>query len=475
MFSSKTFRLFVFAISFIIVIVSVFAVSGIASAGTTPQIIGKNVVYTDKTALRFAVSPLGVDKNNVNLIVTKPDGTEKIISSYEESDVEINGVSGALVFTIEGVPASAVCDEYTVVVKSCGRESMPLKYSVAEYFFERLYSDGVINAASDDALAIRQRALYLDYLAYAESSQELFKNYYGGQGITLVSDYSYIGGGHAVFDNGNDSMLSADSFYTTITADNTLSADKRFLNKWTVTTYGDEITTLTVANGATVEASGIVSVNPVFTDAKGEYYLSDEPGERIDYDLITDVPNDSISYNGDTGRFEIADGALRFVDGDAESSEMGIKYDVAYPSSYNVTIFEFDFKLTEAMSTYPIQIKLENQIHTIFYNNKYDSSYGTGYKLCMKIGDAYVPLGTPLGQWSTVRFEHYCDDKKLKVFVNNEFVYDIATNKGSGANPAICLSPKERATDSDANLYVDNVYVGHLTKTFVAGDPAAQN
>ncbi|MBR3805508.1 MAG: hypothetical protein IKJ13_01560 [Clostridia bacterium] len=470
MFSSKSLKLFVFAVSFIIIL-SAFTVLGGASEEAYPEIIGKNIVYTDKTALRFAVSPIAVDKNDIKLILTKPDGTEKIISSYEESDVAINGVDGALIFTMEGVPASAVCDEYTVVVKSGGRESEPLKYSVAEYFFERLYSDGIINASFDNALAIRQKSLYLDYLAYAESSQELFRNYYGEQGITLVSDYSFIGGANAVFANGKDSMLSSGSFYTAVTADETLSSDKRFLNKWTVTYYGDEITTASVENGDTVEVLGIISVSPAYTDAKGDYYLSDEAGRRVDYDTLTDIASGDTVYSGSTGKFEIADGALHFEDGSAESKEMSAKYSLSYPASYNVTVFEFDFKLNQAVSSYPIQIKMAKQTYPVFYKNTYDESYGTGYKLCMNVGSEYVPLGTPVGQWSTIRFEHYYDKAVLKVFVNNEFVFDIATNKGSEGTPEICLTSNERGADSDADLYVDNVYVGHLTKTFVKGDP----
>ena len=47
------------------------------------------------------------------------------------------------------------------------------------------------------------------------------------------------------------------------------------------------------------------------------------------------------------------------------------------------------------------------------------------------------------------------------MFVNNEFVFDIATNKGSEGTSEICLTSNERGADSDADLYVDNVYVGH--------------
>ena len=134
-----------------------------------------------------------------------------------------------------------------------------------------------------------------------------------------------------------------------------------------------------------------------------------------------------------------------------------------------IRLFEFDFKLDQAYGSYPLQIKVANLTHTIFFP-KIDGVN----RLAMKVNGVDTPLGINLKQWVTIRFEHYYDENVLKVFVNNEFVFDIATSTGAkGQTPMIYLTSNERKTGSNADLWIDNVYVGHLTKTFVSGNPKA--
>lgn len=465
MISSKTLRLFVFLAS-LVSIVTAFTVFGSAQESLKPEIIGKNIVYTDKTAIQFAIAPNTVDKNDVELVFTRSNGTEVTLTDYEETTAVINGISGALIFTIEGVPASSICDTVNVVVKSCGKESTPFTYSVAEYFFERLYSDGIINATPEDALASRQKSLYENYLAYAESAQELFKNYYGTQNIPLVSSYSYIGGAGAVFANGNDSMLSSDEFVTTITANETLAADKAFNGKWTVISYGEKITETTVTNGDTVSVSGPKAVVPQYTedtDIRGEYFYSDAPGTRWDFDNDTMVSSDIIYSAGNKGAIVISDGALLLDDGDAENVNMYVKFQDSTEGS--CAVFEFDFKLKESLGGYPIIIYIADTRH-IIYNEDGLKIDANGTK---------IPLEISMNQWGTLRLEHYYSEKVLKVFVNNEFFVDINTSEGKPNQPGcIYLTGNERKTASDADLYIDNVYAGNIDKTFVSGDPKAQ-
>jgi hypothetical protein len=185
------------------------------------------------------------------------------------------------------------------------------------------------------------------------------------------------------------------------------------------------------------------------------------------------------TYSGTVGSYSIADGALLFDDGDAENSDIGMKFWLSYSSDFKSAtnrceILEFDFKLTQSYGSYPIQIRIAKQTYTIYFSKDYDASFGTGYKLCMMVDGKYVPLGISMNDWSTIRLEHYYDAAMLKVYVNNEFVFDIATNAGeTGDSPRISLTGNERKTGSNADLYLDNIYVGHVLKDFVAGDPKA--
>ena len=246
----------------------------------------------------------------------------------------------------------------------------------------------------------------------------------------------------------------------------------------------------------------------IVSDATGNYYIAYENGEVTgktwDYDVITSIAADSISYSGGysskdvqdettatkTGSFAIVDGALMFEDGAQEwGAAMTAKYWLAYPSDFanyenRCDIFEFDFKLAESFGTSPIQIKIANRTYTISYSKAYDSSYGTGFKLCMTAtvtnedgttSTAVTPLGTSINAWSTIRFEHYYNENIAKVYVNNEFVLDCKASSGTQdqGTPMIYLTNNERCTGSNADLYVDNVFVGHHDKAYVAGDPNA--
>ena len=96
---------------------------------------------------------------------------------------------------------------------------------------------------------------------------------------------------------------------------------------------------------------------PPVEDAKGEYYLNSEiVGNRYDYDAYGAVLP-SIGYEGDTGSVAIVDGALMFEDGDAEFKEMYAKFAGKSESGYNCTVIEFDYKINQVYSDYPIQIR----------------------------------------------------------------------------------------------------------------------
>ena len=216
-------------------------------------------------------------------------------------------------------------------------------------------------------------------------------------------------------------------------------------------------------------AGAYCTAAPELSDAKGEYFLSGEAGRRLDYDTITEIDAYMKTYSGTVGSYSIVDGSLLFEDGDAESYDIGMKFWLSYASSFTSAtnrceILEFDFKLTQSYGSYPIQIKLAGITHTVYYSNAYDASYGTGHKLCMLVGGAYVPLGAAINTWSNIRFEHYYEESVLKVFVNGEFVCEIATaSAGSADTATIYLMSNERKSGSNADLYIDNVYSGYVT------------
>ena len=459
---NKLTKIFLSAIVLSLVIgASVAVAAGAEETSAIPAIVGKNIVYTDMTAIQIAVDSDTVDANDVKLLATV-NGETATYTKYEVSTDA--AVAGDYVFTVKGIPASAISDEITFTVVSGDKESLPFTYSIAEYFYERLYSDGIINATA--GMDAARKAFYETYLANGAAAQELFRNYdkdgkYVG-GTTLVTDYNVLAINKGTLSNGKEVILSTDTITSAVIANAALAADKTFTGKWTVTTYGETVTTETVANGADVTSNGIVAVTPVYTDATGEYFLSSEKGSRWDYDTLSSI--DSATISQAKGSITISDGAMYFDDGDQENAAMYAKFYNGTEAA--CTIFEFDFKLKQSYGSYPIQLKIANIQYTIYNDG--------GLKI--DANGTKVALGVAFNKWANLRFEHYYAEKVLKVFVNNEFLVDINTSAGSTKQTSIIyLTGNERNKLSDADLWIDNVYAGSINKTFVAGDPKAAN
>lgn len=432
-----------------------FALSAGAEGAVKPEIVGKNISYTDKTAIQIAVDAATVNKDDVELVVTKADGTEITVAKPESKT--ING-KNALVFTLEGIPASAICENVTIVVKSGDNESDAFTYSVAEYFYERLYSDGVINATEGKALS--QKALYERYLSYGAAAQDLFLNYddegnYASEPVTLVDKYNVIAINNGVLGNGNEVMISPESFSTTVTANADLAADKTFTGKWTVTTYGATVTTETVANGDEVPVSGIISVTPVYNDATGDFYLSSNAGLRADFDVedpnmpTVSIPNKEESA---TAKVSVIDGALVFEknqSGSGTESYIRYNYDVSY-SALATPVFVCEMDICFSGVTYTngafASLELSNCGYTTTVNMKLVSG-----EVKIYTGSEANGISVKMNELKNIRFE--CD------YSNNKLVYCVD-------NKVVKVADVTYSTYSSKRIIFKNIYSAYAGQKF---------
>lgn len=473
MMKTRITKIFVFALTFALLIGAAIGFSASAD-NEALEIVSQNVSYEGKTHLYFAVSYENVaDPEAIELVVTYTDdeGATQTVTVSESEALTLKDGSGNDVacraFRTPGVDAKNFTKVFTVKAILGNAESASKNYSVTEYCNQWLaYIAGV---AEPSAKELKIKAACEATLAYGTKIQALLDYYPAGNTADYPENYVYVKGVDGVTVNGAK------------TACVIKGTEVALGYEGTVASTGYDVSDLAgsavaVANGKFTAAASCVAA-PILSDAKGEYFLSSESGSRWDYDTITTLNPDTLVNNGvtegdvtvKTGSFSIENGSLKFEDGEAQNSDMIAKYWRSYPSSYNVTIFEFDMKLDQSYGSYPIQIKLANLTHTIYYP-KIDGAN----RLAMKVNNVDTALGIPMKQWATIRFEHYYDENVLKVFVNNEFVFDIATSTGTkGQTPMIYLTSNERKTASNADLWIDNVYVGHLTKTFVSGNPKA--
>ena len=466
---NRFFKITLLVLSLALIFGVAFALSAGAEGAVKPEIVGKNISYTDKTAIQIAVDAATVNKDDVELVVTKADGTEITVTKPESKT--ING-KNALVFTLEGIPASAICENVTIVVKSGDNESDAFTYSVAEYFYERLYSDGVINATEGKALS--QKALYERYIAYGAAAQDLFLNYDGNgnpvaEPVPLVDKYNVIAINNGVLDNGNEVMISPESFSTTIKANDVLNANEKFADMWTVTTYGVTVTTEIVADGESVDVSGKMSVTPICTEKGHGVYYNDESitdADRYSYDEAdATVPT---TQGGTYCTSQIVDGAVVFqkTSNEGQSYLEYKKGGVDYSFKNYTSVIEFDFKL-DTQDTLPLnrlRFRFDDNDYAEFYINSDGKTYSIGAKDTASI---------EVGKWCNVRFELYSIKennqivaKYVKVYINNKHTTTLTCAKITSFNQRLLVYLEKNVPIDTTVVSIDNMFYAHIDKAY---------
>jgi hypothetical protein len=466
---NKLTKILLLALTLLLVIGASVAVVASAEDEVLPTIIGKNLVYTDMTAIQIAVDPATVDAKDVKLLATV-DGKTATYTSYEVSTD--SDVAGAYVFTIKGIPASAISDEVTIVVESGDKASEPFTYSVAEYFYERLYSDGIVNATEGKNAA--RKEFYETYIANGAAAQELFRNYdkngnYVG-GTTLVTDYTVLAIEKGTLENGKEIILSAtDALTSKVTANAALAADKRFTNEWKVTTYGETVTTTTVKNGeeATAVAGYLTSVTPVYTDATGDFFNSDLKGTRYDFDSDS-APLLAFQSGGTTASIANVDGSIEYKVLEKGGSTCRWTPGLSSKNMENpVLVFETDIMFKDITSTTFGWLILANggkQAPQITFNRNNDntisvytgSSPSNGVKIAA-------------GQWGNLRIACDFNAGTISFYVNNQLEGTVSATFSDSGSTMARFSLVSSANVGDTIL-MDNIYYGIVDRSVIAAN-----
>ena len=434
-------------------------VSGADEEEKVPTIIGKNILYTDKTAIQIAVDPATVD-TDVTLTVTSPNGKSVTYSSYVVS--EDASVAGAYVFTVDGVPASAISDVFTFVVKSADKESAPFTYSVAEYFYERLYSDGIVNATEGKNAS--RKSFYETYIANGAAAQDLFRNYdENGNYVvttTLVTDYTVLAVEKGTLSNGREVMLSTEALASTVTANAALVADKTFTGKWTVTTLAETETEVVIANGgeATAAAGYVTVVTPVYSDATGDFYNGTATGKRYDYDS-----DDATAYPIENGKGTYVDnkvenGSLVFYRIPDTTGEGYMNFKDLNTKT-NVFVFESDTRFSGFTKGTSV-IKIRFQVGGIDEQITISHS-GDDITFTLASGTGSVKIKE--NQWYNVRFELNISTRAFNIFIDNEYKGTLTSGVSTTTSSARVLY-YILSGGQDGVVEFDNIYYGFVSE-----------
>lgn len=485
-----------------------FGVSADESA-KVPEIAGKNIVYSDTLTIQYAV-PTSTADSSATLVVANENG---VVGSTTWSETlttdKVTGIEDTYyIFEVTGIPASDVCDEITVYVQSGDKKSETMTYSVAEYFFERLYQDGVIEATADKALF--QKGLYLSYLEYAANAQNLFVNYGAADEDkeVLVTDRHYIS-----VNGGNISGASAGVYLPGASV--TITPDDASTKAWALTTYSFDTNgnvvkaTKTVPATSPIELTANTLVAPgkvaagdyydvyggynyegatsisslggqVYCQAGGYVILDNKAKEttknRAWLSIVNDSGNTVVEHLTMSAGPKSSDAIRSFfassvneAEGNCLVFETKIKVVSANPAVYNSSYNNSDGSY---MMTFTAA---KGDTHFADIGYLYVDSEDDGENLHFHIGFAGAMYGSKqinANEWHTITMMYYSNGKSVYYVDGERYLEKTASSAFDGdfseAVNSVGMFMRESATNSA--VYFDDTFVGVIKKDYVAGE-----
>jgi len=292
-----------------------------------PEIISQNIAYQGDFALMYAVdAETATGPVELYLYYDYPAEGSVAAKKYVAEEAEDITVAGetvsAFVFTTEGVSAKDMADVFYVqAIDADGDKSAVRRYSVGEYFYERLATPG-ITAEQDN--------FYRQGLAFGAAAQAVL-----AKGSTPITDYRLVKVNGGTLEDGFTSGIFPVGTEITPVGEG--------VNSWTVTSYSDagEATESAIANGKSFTLSGITVVTSSDEVLAGDGVLTFEDGvvpEQIGKNISSaggSVSVESVDKNGDTTN------ALKFTTASGGQDTLTLKPTIT-EEGYNTVAFEFD-------------------------------------------------------------------------------------------------------------------------------------
>lgn len=176
-----------------------------------PKIVSKNVSYEGTLHLYYAIpvtSTVTADNTVVNVYKTNPDtdAQAELLGSYKGTAENIAVLGGEhIVVRTNGISAKDIGKYIYAQPVSAGNAGKVIRYSVAEYLYERLY-------VSENSTAL-QKKLYNSTLQYGIDAQAVLD-----AAATPIANYNYVYAKDATIDaEGNNSGLYLDGETVTLT------------------------------------------------------------------------------------------------------------------------------------------------------------------------------------------------------------------------------------------------------------------
>ncbi|MBQ8528717.1 MAG: hypothetical protein IJ459_03170 [Clostridia bacterium] len=259
-FSALATALFVAAIALSLIGFSAFAAT---ESDPTPTVMSKNVSYGSELYLYYAVPASSIPEGETpSLGVYSSNGTTLKYTVTEYSVETVWGES-CYIFRTRGVaPKGLNTVEYVRAQSSGGARGELVSYSVEQYLFDKLYSEGYALMSSSDGKNYVRRNLYYDLLKYGKTAQKLLSSQALEQGaVKPIGEVTYLGvagGSYVGFSEEGDTA--------TLNYVGTPPAGREF-SGFRVSSFDPEgklISSYDAMDGDTVTVSGIMCAYPIY-------------------------------------------------------------------------------------------------------------------------------------------------------------------------------------------------------------------
>ncbi len=467
----------IFALSALAVCLAgmVFAFGSSAGSESKPEIISKNVMYTDKFILMYAVDAETVEGNEAILNVYKEYPTENstpictLRDTTAETITKADGTTyNCYVFITNGIAATEFTTNYYVTVTDgADRVSDVARYSVAEYLNERLYKNGIAAITEgDDAV---RKDFYLSTLAFGANAENVLFNLDDDKENDrddLVTDYKYIYTDLGTIDGEFSSGVYAPETALKFTAYDTT---KKYQTTEILASGADGDGTAIAADGSfTVETNLRIDFK-AYERGEGKFYNM-RNDITTDSKIIKDFTSTSTTLpNNQSGRVNasVIDGASVHELNQANENYVRIEGASAPTITDYITVVEYDFKYS-GFDTSKIQANYFSAIRI------YDSANQSGNWIRFsKNSDNTLSLGNgsslAADKWYNIRLEIVYGSNNTAtadVYINNEYTTQISFANVTKHVVKFWLymhgSMYNTGSTTQGQLHFDNVFFGHI-------------
>lgn len=369
--------LLVLSLALVIGSIVPFTVSAEETTETKPEIISQNVSYSTNLAVKLAVkadtatAPIKLYRFDAEPAVGEVGELVATSSEFLAADSSVNNLpADSYVIQAPGVAASAIAHYYYYQVEDAnGNKSDIFRYSVAEYLYERLATEGISGT---------QKTLYNATIAYGDAAQVQFNS-----ADARVSTLNLVTVDGGVVDGYAQGLYATGSTILPVGTD-------AVVTKWTVYKYdaeGNRTTSKVESNtGITIEGRTEIFAGEIKEYRPGTYNFDDlKVGDAVTGIIANN--GGSASIVKDTVYGKESNAIMLDFNATGTANRAWFALNKTQGTGTNDDIFEVSFDLNVEMPNWG------SCSYQIYIGSKYDSNNNFDYKLKFYVYNGGYCLG----------------------------------------------------------------------------------